>query len=341
MQQPYPSYVQPQQYYAAMAQHQQALQQHQQQQAMQQQQQQQHQMLLQQQQAMQQQHVMQQQQQQAMYQMMGYGMNGMQPGVLMGGALNQQPGYGMQGHSAAAPSPQPASGGQGQGYVSPSLNRYASPVVQNGRAGGSGPSTASSSAQGSAAAGNARFKSPGRAAAGGYASAMGNGGYASAATGGGYAAAGAGGGYAAAGAAAASAGPSAAAMRGAGCGPGSAVSMYAQQAAYAQHQAMLAQQQQQQYQQQYQQLLESPSASSQADGREKDGLPYSRKPRVVDFQPYDMKVRSCFLLKAVRADAVSGFVDVVQVAVRCATTCTYRRTCLAGQPRPTHMLPLI
>jgi hypothetical protein len=65
------------------------------------------------------------------------------------------------------------------------------------------------------------------------------------------------------------------------------VSSYAQQALLAQQQAALAQQMQQQLHQEYAQVLESPSPKA---AEEREGLPYSRKPRPVDYQPYDLKV---------------------------------------------------
>ena len=59
--------------------------------------------------------------------------------------------------------------------------------------------------------------------------------------------------------------------------------MLAQQAAAAAHQ------QQQQFAQQYAEVLEAPASAAE----EKEGLPYSRKPRVVDYQPYELKVSLC------------------------------------------------
>lgn len=70
-------------------------------------------------------------------------------------------------------------------------------------------------------------------------------------------------------------------------GSSSAMSAYAYEAMLAQQAAAAAHQQQQQFAQQYAEVLEAPTS---AVAEEKEGLPYSRKPRVVDYQPYELKV---------------------------------------------------
>ena len=69
-------------------------------------------------------------------------------------------------------------------------------------------------------------------------------------------------------------------------GSSSAMSAYAYEAMLAQQAAAAAQQQQQQLAQQYAQVFDAPSSAAEA----REGLPYSRKPRVVDYQPYELKV---------------------------------------------------
>ena len=70
----------------------------------------------------------------------------------------------------------------------------------------------------------------------------------------------------------------------------SAMSSYAIDATLARRAAVAAQQAQQQYAQQYAQLLQAPPPPVVPAAEDREGLPYSRKPRPVDYQPYDIKV---------------------------------------------------
>eukprot|EP00195_Chlamydomonas_chlamydogama_P013528 CAMPEP_0202890600 /NCGR_PEP_ID=MMETSP1392-20130828/946_1 /ASSEMBLY_ACC=CAM_ASM_000868 /TAXON_ID=225041 /ORGANISM="Chlamydomonas chlamydogama, Strain SAG 11-48b" /LENGTH=647 /DNA_ID=CAMNT_0049574201 /DNA_START=144 /DNA_END=2087 /DNA_ORIENTATION=+ len=244
------------------------------------QQQQQQQMLMQQQQQqllMQQQ---QQQQQQQLYGAAGMGMGYMaQPGMGYSAAQLQQAapaavfGAGAQQAQQAAAAAAAAAGSAVPfaRYASPGAGRYMSPLVpstmqQQQQRGVSSVSSGppSSSASSYQAVGpvlnqpssNARFKSPMRAA-GGYA--------------------------------AAAAPPPLSVPMAAGVSPTGAASMYAQQALLAQQQQMMAQQMQEQFAAQYGQVMSGGSPGRSPGAEPPEGLPYSRKPRPVDYQPYDIK----------------------------------------------------
>ncbi|GAX80322.1 hypothetical protein CEUSTIGMA_g7760.t1 [Chlamydomonas eustigma] len=208
------------------------------------------------------------QQQQQQYMQQQAVMQDMMPGVHGGYAMPPPVLYGSNAphtSQAVAASIPP---GAGQRYISPSLPRYVSPLLV--------PTAAQYiSAPGSSVltqpmAGNARFKSPGRPSRPSLqapaARAQGTSTSASLVS-------------------KSAAAPSSLLGAG-GMGKSPVMSSYAQQALQAQQQAALAQQMQQQLQHEVSQVLVS---SSPKAVEERDGLPYSRKPRHVDYQPYDLK----------------------------------------------------
>ena len=248
---------------------------------------------------MQQQHyfsqmAMQQQQQQYLMQQQQqtYGGGMGMYGAPVSTSIPQQQGYGGYGYgmqpSAAVPSMVPAVA-SGQRYVSPSLPRYASPLVQSGAPAPPPP----------AASTNERFRSPMRGAgipppaAASVALAGGSSPVPSGGNGGGYAAS-----YQQSRPA-----PVAVPVLGAGLDQirsKAAMSIYQHEAMKAQQAAKEAQEQRMKYLQQYGDVLDNPMAGmggAAAAVEDREGLPYSRKPRPVDYQPYEMKVGE-FLLFA-------------------------------------------